>query len=70
MSSKKEHLRKQPVAIVGAGPGDVELITMKGRRLLDEAIGKARQVVLCWIENGIDKTMNEFNESRSAGANE
>lgn len=37
MSSKKEHLRKQPVAIVGAGPGDVELITMKGRRLLDEA---------------------------------
>ncbi len=26
-----------PVAIVGAGPGDVELITLKGRRLLDEA---------------------------------
>ena len=26
-----------PIAIVGAGPGDVELITIKGRRLLDEA---------------------------------
>lgn len=26
-----------PVAIVGAGPGDIELITVKGRRLLDEA---------------------------------
>ncbi|HIP38634.1 MAG TPA: precorrin-4 C(11)-methyltransferase [Desulfocapsa sulfexigens] len=25
------------IAIVGAGPGDVELITLKGRRLLDEA---------------------------------
>lgn len=29
--------KKYPVAIVGAGPGDVELITLKGRRLLDEA---------------------------------
>jgi len=28
---------QSPVAIVGAGPGDVELITVKGRRLLDEA---------------------------------
>lgn len=27
----------KPVAFVGAGPGDVELITVKGRRLLDEA---------------------------------
>ncbi len=26
-----------PIAIIGAGPGDVELITVKGRRLLDEA---------------------------------
>lgn len=25
------------IAIVGAGPGDIELITLKGRRLLDEA---------------------------------
>lgn len=29
--------KRSPVAIVGAGPGDVELITLKGRRLLDEA---------------------------------
>lgn len=29
--------KRFPVAIVGAGPGDVELITLKGRRLLDEA---------------------------------
>jgi precorrin-4/cobalt-precorrin-4 C11-methyltransferase len=28
---------RQPIAFVGAGPGDVELITMKGRRLLDHA---------------------------------
>lgn len=26
-----------PICFVGAGPGDVELITVKGRRLLDEA---------------------------------
>jgi precorrin-4/cobalt-precorrin-4 C11-methyltransferase len=32
-----ENKTNQPIAIVGAGPGDVELITMKGRRLLDEA---------------------------------
>ncbi len=29
--------KKNPLALVGAGPGDVELITRKGRRLLDEA---------------------------------
>lgn len=29
--------------------------------LLDEAAIKARQAVLCWIENGIDVAMNEFN---------
>ena len=28
---------RQPISFVGAGPGDVELITMKGRRLLDHA---------------------------------
>ncbi|MEK6201537.1 MAG: precorrin-4 C(11)-methyltransferase [Desulfobulbaceae bacterium] len=28
---------QQPIAFVGAGPGDVELITVKGRRLLDSA---------------------------------
>lgn len=26
-----------PICFVGAGPGDIELITVKGRRLLDEA---------------------------------
>jgi precorrin-4/cobalt-precorrin-4 C11-methyltransferase len=31
-----EPIRK-PVAFIGAGPGDVELITVKGRRLLDQA---------------------------------
>lgn len=35
MSSKTKN--NPPITIVGAGPGDVELITMKGRRLLDEA---------------------------------
>lgn len=29
--------QKHPIAIVGAGPGDVDLITIKGRRLLDDA---------------------------------
>jgi len=36
MSSEKK-MEAVPVAIIGAGPGDVELITVKGRRLLDEA---------------------------------
>ncbi len=35
--SSEEQMNIQPVSIVGAGPGDVELITVKGRRLLDEA---------------------------------
>jgi precorrin-4/cobalt-precorrin-4 C11-methyltransferase len=30
-------IAKNPIYFVGAGPGDVELITLKGRRLLDEA---------------------------------
>ncbi len=29
--------------------------------LLAEAIERARKAVFCWIENGIEKTMNEFN---------
>lgn len=32
-----ENNKSNSIAIVGAGPGDVELITLKGRRLLDEA---------------------------------
>lgn len=31
--------------------------------LLNEAIIKARDAVLCWIENGIRATMNKFNPS-------
>ncbi len=31
--------------------------------LLVEAIERARKAVLCWIEYGIEKTMNEFNRS-------
>lgn len=31
------------------------------RPLLDEAIAKARDAVLCWVEYGIKATMNEFN---------
>ena len=30
--------------------------------LLAEAIERARKAVFCWIEYGIDKTMNEFNK--------
>ena len=29
--------------------------------LLDEAIEKAREAVLCWVEYGIEAAMNEFN---------
>jgi len=35
--SSEGKTKQPPVAIVGAGPGDIELITVKGRRLLDEA---------------------------------
>jgi len=35
--NNKQNKQNKPIAIVGAGPGDVELITVKGRRLLDEA---------------------------------
>jgi PTH1 family peptidyl-tRNA hydrolase len=31
------------------------------RPLLEKAIAKAREAVLCWIENGIRATMNKFN---------
>jgi PTH1 family peptidyl-tRNA hydrolase len=31
------------------------------RPLLDEAIAKARDAVLCWVEYGIKATMNKFN---------
>jgi len=31
--------------------------------LLNEAIERARKAVLCWIEHGSEKTMNEYNRS-------
>jgi PTH1 family peptidyl-tRNA hydrolase len=35
--------------------------TKADRPLLDEAITKARDAVLCWVEYGIRATMNKFN---------
>jgi PTH1 family peptidyl-tRNA hydrolase len=35
--------------------------TKTDRPLLDEAITKARDAVLCWVEYGIRATMNKFN---------
>lgn len=37
MSSNEQMNILPPIAIVGAGPGDVELITVKGRKLLNDA---------------------------------
>lgn len=37
--------------------------TEANRPLLDEAITKARDAVLCWVEYGIRATMNKFNPS-------
>ena len=36
--------------------------TKAEKLLLDEAIERAKKAVLYWIENGIEKTMNEFNK--------
>lgn len=35
------------------------------RPLLDSAIKKARDAIVCWIEYGIDRTMNEFNAEQA-----
>jgi len=35
--------------------------TESERPLLDEAIAKGRDAVLCWVEYGIETAMNEFN---------
>jgi len=37
--------------------------TKAEKPLLAEAIERAREAVLCWIEYGTEKTMNEFNRS-------
>ena len=42
--------------------------TKDERLLLDQAIVKAKDAVLCWIESGINETMNRFNV-RSADYN-
>jgi PTH1 family peptidyl-tRNA hydrolase len=34
------------------------------KRLLNEAILRARDAVLCWVQFGIEKTMNEFNKAQ------
>jgi len=32
--------------------------------VLNRAIGRARDAVLCWLEFGVEKTMNEFNRTQ------
>jgi PTH1 family peptidyl-tRNA hydrolase len=54
---------------IGIGQSDEEMAydyvldkpTEADRPLLDEAITKARDAVLCWVEYGIKATMNKFN---------
>jgi len=54
---------------IGIGQSDEEMAydyvlgkpTKAEKPLLDEAITKARDAVLCWVEYGIKATMNEFN---------
>lgn len=38
--------------------------TKEERQLLDEAIAKARDAVLCWVEYGIEVAMNEFSRTK------
>ncbi|MHC4912294.1 MAG: aminoacyl-tRNA hydrolase [Planctomycetota bacterium] len=56
---------------IGIGPcGEEDAVdyvldkpTKAQRALLDEAIVKAREAALCWIEYGIEKAMNNFNKT-------
>jgi PTH1 family peptidyl-tRNA hydrolase len=36
-------------------------IDSEQRPMIDEAIDHASKAVLCWVEHGIDKAMNEYN---------
>jgi PTH1 family peptidyl-tRNA hydrolase len=38
--------------------------TVAEKLLLDAAIARARDAVLCWVESGIDEAMNKFNVNR------
>lgn len=52
---------------IGSCPGAVAVDYVLGRPspderpLLNDAIVRARDAVLCWLESGIDRAMNEFN---------
>ncbi len=54
---------------IGIGPSsglnDVDFVlgepTEQEKRLLNEAIERAREAVICWLENGVEATMNAFN---------
>lgn len=45
-------------------PNDAE------KRVLDEAIEKAHEAVICWMEHGIDATMNNFNKVEKTAEND
>jgi len=50
------------------GPWAVDYVLGRPRPeekpLLNEAIDRARDAVLCWLESGMEKTMNEFNRAQ------
>ena len=56
---------------IGIGASDLEdavdyvldKLAETERPLLDEAIARARDAVLCWVEYGIETTMNKFNRA-------
>ncbi len=37
---------------------------LEERPAIDDAIERARQAVMCWVEHGIEKAMNEFNSEQ------
>jgi PTH1 family peptidyl-tRNA hydrolase len=56
---------------VGIGPSEqqqtrdyvLDRPTRHERLLLDEAIGRAKDAVLCWLELGVEAAMNKFNRA-------